>query len=75
MNVHSTRRAGHSSPTQNNVTKLYYAKKHGYELLRQGIHEIADIPANTKLGAKPHIQQETIMTGKVHVDDAQSRSS
>ncbi|MFH1073185.1 MAG: DUF2779 domain-containing protein [Nanoarchaeota archaeon] len=55
---------------EHNVTELYHANKQGFELLKQGIIKIADIPASVKLGRKQQIQKEAIVTGKTHTEPA-----
>jgi hypothetical protein len=54
---------------ENNVTQLYWAGKKAFPLLDAGYETIADVPAE-KLTDKQKIQQETIISGKRHIEAA-----
>jgi len=48
---------------EHNVTDLYYFKQK-FDLIREGILRIADLPAKVKLSEKQRIQKEAIKKGK-----------
>jgi hypothetical protein len=52
---------------ENNVTQLYWAGKKAFPLIDAGYEAIADVPAD-KLSDKQKIQQETVISGKTHIE-------
>lgn len=51
-----------------NVFKLYRGGNRSWQLLRDRIHAIRDIPDDFKLSAKQSIQRQSVRTGKPHVN-------
>ncbi len=56
------------------VMTLYYGKKLGENLMKDGILNISDIPQDVKLNAKQQIQKECVICGQPHIDRAELRS-
>ncbi|MFA5839308.1 MAG: DUF2779 domain-containing protein [Candidatus Margulisiibacteriota bacterium] len=50
------------------VLSLARGKQKAFELMRKGIHHLADIPASTKLSPYQKIQVEAHRSGKPHID-------
>ena len=55
-------------PDQNNVFTLVRGKSKAFELVAQGIYDIANIPADTKLTDNQNIQLACNRSGKPHID-------
>jgi hypothetical protein len=53
---------------------LYYGKKLGEELLKQGVTSIHDIPAGIRLNGKQQIQRDCVIYERPHVDRAGIKS-
>ena len=56
---------------EHNVTELYRSKKQGFELIKEGILRIADVPVDFKLSVNQKIQKEAITRGKPIVNKKQ----
>lgn len=53
-----------------NVTTLYRGGKKTFKLLADGVVNIKDIPATSRLTANQKIQQRAVITGEPHIDRA-----